>query len=334
MNARSTRVTGSVLRVVEAAQGSSCRGRVALVTGASRGIGKAIALRLAAEGASVAICARPRPGLPDLGTIETARDALVAFEMPVLALPFDVGDATLDRASFVRRIEDELGPIDILVNNAAAGGFRPFLEWTDAQIENILEVNLRAPWQLIRAVLPGMLQRGRGWVLNVSSQTAELPPGPPFPATHPATKGTMYGGSKAFMNRWTRSLAAEVHGSGVAVNTLAPQAASATEVLLKYADLADYLYEPLDVTAEAALALCTGDAATLTGQVGYSLDLLVALQRPVYDLTGRALVDGWQPSDLPSRIERMRQHTSGEITAAPSNIDRVTGGRLRPTSAN
>lgn len=303
------------------------------MTGASRGIGKAIALRLAAEGASVAICARPRPGLPDLGTIDTARNEIAAFGGPVLALAFDVGDATLDRPAFVRQVESELGPIDILVNNAAAGGFRPFLEWTHAQIENILEVNFRAPWQLIRAVLPAMLERKRGWILNVSSQTAELPPGPPFPATHPATKGTMYGGSKAFMNRWTRSLAAEVHGSGVAVNTLAPQAASATEVLLKYADLADYLYEPLDVTAEAALALCTGDPAALTGQIGYSLDLLVALQRPVLDLTGRKMLDGWQPAELPARIERMRQHTSGETTAGPSNIDRVTGGRIRPSSA-
>jgi len=298
-------------------------GRVALVTGASRGIGRAIALRLAAEGAAVAICSRPSPGVEQLGTLERARAEIAALGGPVLAIPFDLSDRSLDRAAFVERVEQELGPIDVLVNNAAANGYRPFLEWTDEQIEHVLELNFWSCWHLARRVLPGMLERGEGWILNVSSQAASRPPGPPFPPTQPARFGTIYGGTKAFMNRWTASLAVELYERGIAVNTLAPQAAAATEVLLEFANLPEYLYEPLDTMAEAALALCTADPATLTGRITTSLQLLADLQRPVYDLGGEELLAEWQPEHLPDRIEKMRQHAAGEITSGPTGVDRV-----------
>src|SRR6266516_3204761 len=106
----------------------ACEGRVALVTGASRGIGKAIAVRLAAEGAAVAICSRPSPGVAQLGTLDQARQEIAALGREVVAIPFDVSDRSLDRAALVDQVEHELGPVDILVNNAAGGGFRPFLE--------------------------------------------------------------------------------------------------------------------------------------------------------------------------------------------------------------
>jgi len=301
----------------------ACEGRVALVTGASRGIGKAIAVRLAAEGAAVAICSRPSPGVAQLGTLERARDEIVALGGKVVAIPFDMSDRSVDRAALVDEVESELGPVDILVNNAAGGGFRAFLEWTDEQMANVLELNFWSCWHLIRRVLPGMLERGEGWIVNVSSQTATMPEGPPFPPTLPAEFGTIYGGTKAFMNRWTASLGVEMYTKGIAVNTIAPQAAAATEMLVEYSDLPDYLYEPLETMAEGALALCTADPATLTGQVTTSLQLLVDLERPVYDLHGKELVDGWQPEDLPVRIEVMRQHAAGEITSGPTGVDRV-----------
>jgi NAD(P)-dependent dehydrogenase (short-subunit alcohol dehydrogenase family) len=173
-----------------------------------------------------------------------------------------------------------------------------------------------------------MRERGAGWIVNMSSQTAVEPAGPPFPASHPSTEGTLYGGSKAFMNRWTASLAAEVYGEGIAVNSLAPEAAAATEVLVEYADLAAELYEPLETMAEATLALCSGDPDVLTGKVTTSLQLLVDLQRPVRDLAGESIVPGWQPADLPPKIEVMRQHARGERASSPSNVDKVMEGRV------
>jgi NAD(P)-dependent dehydrogenase (short-subunit alcohol dehydrogenase family) len=301
--------------------GGACAGRVALVTGASRGIGRAIATRLAAEGAAVAICSRPTPGFEQLGTLDAARDALAAFGGDVQAVPFDVGDPTTDRGTLVDRVESELGPVDILVNNAAAGGYHPFLEWDDAQITRAIEVNFWAPWQLTRRVLPGMRERGYGWILNVSSMAARAPSGPPFPDTLPSVHGTVYGGTKAMLDRWTVSLAVECAGDGIAVNTVAPQAAAATEVLVSYSNLADYLYEPLDTMAEAALVLCTADPATLTGQVTTSLGLLLELGREVRDLAGKDLVEGWQPLDLALRMEKMTQHARGEIERTPWSVD-------------
>ena len=307
---------------------NSCDGHVALVTGASRGIGKAIAVRLAAEGAAVGICSRPKPAQADLGTLEAAREEIAAQGGRVVAVPFDVGDPERDRAELVDQVEAELGPVTILVNNAAGGGFRPFMEWTDRQMASVMELNFWAPWHLIRRVLPAMRARRAGWIVNVSSQTAVEPQGPPFPPTQPASLGTVYGGSKAFLNRWTKSLAAETYGEGIAVNTLAPEAAAATELLVEYSTLPDYLYEPLDTMAEAALALCTADPAVLTGQVTTSLQLLADLDRPVYDLRGSELVEGWQPADLPPKIAKMVEHARGEIVAPPTNVDEVVN-RLR-----
>src|SRR5437016_6294360 len=121
------------------------------------GIGRAIAVRLAAEGAAVAICSRPSPGVAQLGTLEQARDEIAALGGDVIAIPYDMGDRSLDRAALVDEVEQELGPIDILVNNAAGGGFRPFMEWTDEQIANVLELNFWSCWHLVRRVLPGMI---------------------------------------------------------------------------------------------------------------------------------------------------------------------------------
>jgi short-subunit dehydrogenase len=214
------------------------------------------------------------------------------------------------------------------VNNAAAGSYRPFLDWTDAQIATVLMLNFWAPWHLVRSVLPAMRDRRDGWILNISSQTAEEPSGPPFASTLPTTQGTIYGGSKAFLNRWTKSLAAEVYDDGIAVNALAPQAAAATEVLTQYSDLPSELYEPLETMAEAALALCTSDPRVLTGQAALSLQLLHDLHRPVYDLTGTKLVPDWQPEQLPPRIDRMTQHARGELSLGSSNLDAVLRGRV------
>jgi hypothetical protein len=133
--------------------------------------------------------------------------------------------------------------------------------------------------------------------------------------------GTIYGGSKAFLDRWTASLAVEVAPDGIAVNTLAPQAAAATEVLVEYSDLPDDLYEPLDTMAEAALALATADPRELTGRIAFSLELLAELGRPTRDRTGRHELPEWAPDTLGARIELMQAHARGQREgAAPSTI--------------
>ena len=279
--------------------GKECEGRVALVTGASQGgTGTAVAVRLAAEGADVAITARSVVGL------EQTAARIEARGRRVLVLPCDLADPRGGRDSLVARTEAELGPLDVLVNNAAAGGFKPFEDWTEPAIDVLLQVNLYAPWQLMRNAVAGMRARGQGWIVNLTTFCAELPPGPPFPTNKPAKAGAGYGATKAALNRLTVEVASECEGQGIAVNALTPQAAIATPQLVAGGWIADGFYEPLDTMAEAALALCIADPAVLTGRIAYSLQLLAELGRPVRDVEGGALVEGWQPADLPPVIAR------------------------------
>src|SRR5205085_900201 len=111
-----------------------------------------------------------------------------------------------------------------------------------------------------------------------------------------ATAGqVLYGASKAMLDRMTTGAAAELWADGIAVNALAPEAAVATENARTVAGVTAEISEPEETFAEAALALCTGDPAVLTGRVAYSLSLLVNLGRAVHTLDGRALLEGWQP---------------------------------------
>jgi NAD(P)-dependent dehydrogenase (short-subunit alcohol dehydrogenase family) len=290
---------------------------VALVTGASQGgTGTAIAIRLAAEGAKVAITARTVEGL------EETRARIEELGGTCLVLPADLADPEGGRRELVRQVEAGLGPVDILVNNAAMNGYHPFDQTRPKDLERCLQVNLWAPWELMTQVVGGMRERGRGWILNLTSFAGELPPGPPFPTNKPATGGFQYGASKAALNRLTVAAASECHAHGVVVNGLAPQAAIATPSLVAGGWIDDAMFEPLDTMAEAALALCSGDTA-LTGRIAYSLQLLVELGRPVRDLQGENLVDGWQPDDLPPIIARQE-----EKLAAQGWPDAYTFGRV------
>ena len=248
--------------------GSSCGGKVALITGASRGIGKALAIRLASEGASLGLVSRSLDtetfGSSMRDTLEQL-DAIGARAVPVAA---DLGDPTQSREAIVDAVEAELGPVDILVNNAMSSPYKFFAEFTDDEIRFAQEVNVWAPWQLTRRVLPGMRERGEGWILNMSSGSAEIPGGPPY-SELVGLRGTVYGGTKAMLNRWTVSLALELMGSGVAANTLAPQRSTATEAVSMFVEkgrLRAEDMEPIETMVEAALALCVCDPAELTGR--------------------------------------------------------------------
>lgn len=299
-----------------------CAGLVALVTGASQGgTGTSIAVRLAAEGASVAITARTLEGL-----LETQR-RIHAAGGECLVLQADLSDPGGGRGELVARTEAALGPLDILVNNAAMNGYVPFDQATPKALERCLQVNLWAPWELMKAAVPGMRERGRGWILNLTSFSAELPPGPPFPQNLPAKAGFQYGASKAALNRLTVTAASECEGQGIAVNALTPQGAISTPNLVAAGGIDPTMFEPLETMAEAALALCSGDPAILTGRIAYSLQLLLELARPVLDLQGERLVEGWQPRDLRAVIDRQEAHLAERGWPAGYSFGRVHSPR-------
>lgn len=273
--------------------------RVAVVTGAARGIGRAIARRLASEQIAVAAVSRTlRAGDGALaGSLEETVAQIREAGGTAAAFAADLGRPELDRAALIGEIEQTLGPVDILVNNVAATRRYdvPFEEMTREWFQDSVETNLWNTWDLIRTVVPGMKARGAGWILNISSRQAGPRVGPPF-AFHPLAGSSLYGGTKAMLDRITTGAAMELHPFGIAVNTLAPNRGVATEHAA--GAVPGWPSEPEETMAEAALALCTGDPAELTGRVAYSLPLLHELGRPVRTADGRALVPGWQPEDL------------------------------------
>lgn len=272
----------------------------AVVTGASRGIGRAIARRLASAGLPVAAVSRTvRPGSGLLsGSLEETLTAIAADGGTARAFVADLGDADLDRFALVREIEEAMGcPVGVLVNNAAATR-RYDVAFADMEREwfyDTIETNVWNTWELMRAVVPSMRGLGAGWVVNLSSRQAGPRVGPPF-TPHPLAGSVLYGGSKAFLDRLSTGAAMELYGDRIAVNSLAPNRGVATEHAANA--VPGWPSEPEETMAEAALLLCTADPRQVTGRVAYSLPLLKEFDRPVYTVDGRALVEGWQPADL------------------------------------
>ena len=267
--------------------------QVAIVTGASRGIGAAIARRLAAEGAAVALVGRT--AAPDdsnnPGSLQETAAQIEADGGRAHVIVADLSDPAVDRAAIVDDARTALGPIDILVNNAAACFYLPYDRVSDRRYAVMFEVNVHAPWDLSRAALSDMTRRGRGAILNISSGVAEHPDGPPYTAFHAEHGATLYGTSKAALDRLTTGLAAEVFAHGVAVNSLSPVGAVATPGVIAMgllpADPAQV--EPVEQMAEAALALCAVGAGRMTGRCVTSAEVLAELDRPIRTLDGPVL---------------------------------------------
>jgi NAD(P)-dependent dehydrogenase (short-subunit alcohol dehydrogenase family) len=283
-------------------------GRIAVVTGASRGIGRAIAQRFAAEGARVVATARTvlAGSGPYAGSLAETVDLIEKEGGRAIAVPIDLSDGGVDRAAVLRAGEIAFdGAVDVVVNNAAATrrfDLR-FSSMTADVFRESLEVNVWAGWDLARLAIPGMVEKGAGWILNIGSRSAAPKAGPPY-SMHPMVAGQcLYGGTKAMLDRVTTGAAMELYESNIAVNALAPEGAVATENARTTAGVDPATSEPVETMAEAALALCSGEPRRLTGQVRYSLSFLVESSRPVWNLDGRTLMDGWQPSDIdPARL--------------------------------
>jgi len=179
--------------------------RTALVTGGGRGIGRAIALALARGGCAVAVGGRSRD------TVEAAAQAVRATGVKALALELDVADPA-SIAAAARRASAELGPIDVLVNNAGIAESAPLAK-TDPELwDRHFRINVTAPYLLSRETLPGMLERGWGRIINIASLAGLY--GSPYVTAYTASKHALVG--------FTRALATEVAGKGVTVNAICP----------------------------------------------------------------------------------------------------------------
>lgn len=175
----------------------------------------------------------------------------------------------------VERAERELGPVDILVNNAAVSFYAMVEEFSDRRYALMFEVQVTAPFHLAQLVLPGMRQRRRGWILNVSSGAARHPA-----LRKPPIGFTVYGMCKAALERFSTGLAAEVVEEGIAVNALSPSEIVATPGVLFHRLIpegSEDKAEPVEVMAEAAFALCGGGPAALSGRIARSQELLAEL---------------------------------------------------------
>ena len=252
-------------------------GKVAIVTGASRGIGKEIAKLFAAEGARVACTAR---------TVEEGAHRLEGSLNATLAEIADAGGEALaiagDVSSFreceriVRSAREAFGPIDVLVNNAALTYFIPIAEFPPEKWLKSFAVNVHGPFFMSRLVLDEMIARKTGAIVNISSGAAIGPGRGPYKSA-PLRGGTLYGAEKAALERFTQGLAAEVYRDGVSVSCVSPSQVVPTpgvmyHKLLERPDAPNA--EPVELMARAALLLASEPVEKVSGRVTYSQQIL------------------------------------------------------------
>jgi dehydrogenase/reductase SDR family protein 4 len=239
----------------------SLKGKVALVTGGGRGIGKAITRRLAEAGADVVIASRK------LENLEATSKEFAAFPGKVVPIACHAGRVD-QLENLVRETEAKLGPVDILVNNSATNvGQGPSLAVTDEMLDKMIEVNIKAAMRLIRLIVPKMIERSKGSVINIAS----------IAGLQPQAGGLLYSFTKAGLLMMTRVWAREFGIHGVRVNAIAPGLVQTdfSEFFWKNEQYREamlgrqalhHLAQP-DEIGYAALYLASDEASFVTGQV-------------------------------------------------------------------
>jgi dehydrogenase/reductase SDR family member 4 len=234
--------------------------KIAIVTGASRGIGKAIAQVFAREGASVIICGRK----PE--TLQQVAGEPVDGPGTLVPCACHVGRAD-DLKRLVETAHQRFGRVDILVNNAATNiAQEPVLQTDEAKFDKMVELNLKSAFRLIQAVAPGMCERGWGSIINVAS----------IAGLRPQFHGMLYSMTKAALIMMTRSYALELGPKGVRVNAIAPgliqtqlseyywKGDGKTDEILAVQPV-KHLGQPMEI-AETALLLASDRGSYITGQ--------------------------------------------------------------------
>lgn len=178
-----------------------------------------------------------------------------------------------DRERLFGELVARVGAPDILVNNAAVTFLRPLDEFPERRVRLMMEMHVLAPLHLSQLSIPAMRERGRGWILNITSVGGDLPEGPPFFDFDRTAGFGIYGTVKAALNRLTKSLAAELYDDGIAVNAAAPTNPVATPGAGAL-DLAKVDTEDIELITQTAFILCTGDAKTLTGRIAHTQSFL------------------------------------------------------------
>ncbi len=232
-------------------------GKVAIVTGASRGIGRAIAEVFAREGARIAICGRKQDALEEVARHHPGR---------ILPVQAHVGKLE-DIDHLVDETERALGPPDILVNNAATNIAQgPCLEFDEGQFDKMVEVNIKSTFRLIKRVAPGMIQRNRGSIINMASVAG----------IRPQPHSMLYSMTKAALVMMTMSYAVEFGPANVRVNAIAPGLiqTALSEYFWKHEDRRKYYLErqplqqlgqPREI-ADVAVLLASDESSYMTGQ--------------------------------------------------------------------
>lgn len=290
-------------------------GKIALVTGASRGIGRAIAQRLASAGATVVITARSVakevPGkrsheeriVP--GTLAETAALIEGAGGRVVVLGADL-ETPEERDGLIDRALTVAGGLDILVNNAGYADYCRVDQMTPDTFERTLTHYFRVPFYLAQAAIPHMRAKGAGWIVNIGSTTS-MPVRRPFAENHRRGGDAIYGSMKAALNRFTQGLAAELLDANIAVNMVGPSTAirtpGASEMIPE-----SYSTEDVEYLAETVLAMCHAPAAERTGLLAFSMHYPWATDLQVMSLDGKTA--------FPRRAPPERSHPAIPPTGA------------------
>jgi NAD(P)-dependent dehydrogenase (short-subunit alcohol dehydrogenase family) len=290
-------------------------GRTALVTGASRGIGRYVAQRLASAGATVVVTARSMTQSVARSRFDAARvipgtlmetvDLITQAGGTAYALEADLLNPA-QRDTLIARATETAGPIDILINNGGTGRLAPVAEMSMDVFDLTIDQYLRAPFALSKAAIPGMKSRGAGWIVNLGSVTALPPPRPFSRAPQPAGR-VMYGAVKAALNRFTQGLAEELVHDNIAVNAVAPSTGIRTPGAAELFP-PDYPTEDPAYICATVLAMCHRPAVERTGLVAYSMHYAWDAHLDVRSLDGRTRLPRTPPpahahADIPASGE-------------------------------